>query len=51
MICPICNGEMKKMSADTSYDLRTPGKEYDRTVYHCETDGTWGNIEIPKNIK
>lgn len=42
---------MKKLPADVSYNLREPGKEYDRTVYQCEADDVWANVEIPRATK
>ena len=47
MQCPICNQPMKQAGEDTSNNLAT-GQKYTRTVYHCEADDVWGNIEIPK---
>jgi hypothetical protein len=51
MKCPICNEEMKELPSDVSYNLREPGKEYDRTVYQCEVDDAWVNVEIPRTTK
>jgi hypothetical protein len=48
MKCPICNEEMKKLPSDVSYNPREPGKEYDRTVYQCEKDDAWINVELPR---
>jgi hypothetical protein len=51
MKCPVCNEEMKKLPSDVSYNPREPDKEYDRTVYQCDADDAWVNVEIPRATK
>jgi len=41
---------MKQVGEDISNNPAT-GQKYIRTVYQCETDDVWGNIEIPKQSK
>jgi len=50
MKCPICKKEMKVAGKDISNNFKT-GKKYNRIVYHCEDCDTWGNTEIPTEIK
>lgn len=40
MNCPICNNPMLKRGMQVT---RNPanGKQYDHTLYHCETDDVW----------
>ncbi len=41
---------MKTVGTDISNNQKEGSKyrEYDRTIYHCEADDTWANIEEPK---
>jgi hypothetical protein len=47
MKCPKCGEEMKEVKKDESANTQT-GKKYSRTMYHCESDDIWLNLEIPK---
>src|SRR3989338_1990592 len=47
MKCPKCGKEMVIKKQDISHDSKN-NKQYNRTVYWCEQDDVWGNIEIPK---
>lgn len=40
---------MRVDKEDISY--RNDGKEYNRKVYACKDDDTWGVIEIPREKK
>ena len=46
MKCPKCGEEMKEVRKDKSKNMET-GKKYSRTIYHCEKDDVWLNLEIP----
>lgn len=36
---------------DSSFNFKVkPKKEYERSVYWCETDDVWINVEIPKEV-
>ena len=50
MKCPVCQIEMKVVGKDISNNFKTEQK-YNRTVFRCETCDTWGNLEIPVEIK
>lgn len=44
----MCKQEMKAIRRDISHNPNEGNKEYDRTVYQCESDDIWVTIEIPK---
>lgn len=46
MKCPVCQQEMVEKKADKSFD-QSNGKEYNRTIYWCEKDDVWVEVEIP----
>ncbi|KKQ23754.1 MAG: hypothetical protein US39_C0023G0007 [Microgenomates group bacterium GW2011_GWC1_37_12b] len=48
--CPKCGKEMKIVREDVSNNAKKDKdyKEYKRSVYWCELDDVWVNIEIPK---
>lgn len=50
MKCPKCGEEMKAIRKDISSNTKKGRdyKEYIRTVYWCQGDDVWANIEIPK---
>lgn len=50
MKCPVCQKEMKVSGKDISNNFKT-GQKYNRTVYYCADCDTWGNTEIPIEIK
>lgn len=48
MKCPKCKKLMTLRGNDFSYDFRVkPEKKYVRSIYWCEEDDVWVNIEIP----
>lgn len=47
MNCPKCKKEMIVKDKDVSHNNEF-GKKYDRTLYWCDIDDIWINIEIPK---
>lgn len=49
MDCPVCKQAMKKVRWDISKNPNEDNKEYDRTVYKCESDDIWVTTEVPKN--
>ena len=46
---PKCGEEMKEVKRDWSINTET-GKKYSRTMYHCEKDDVWSNLEIPQDV-
>ena len=48
MKCPKCKNEMIIKSNDVSHNAKN-GKKYERTLYWCDVDDIWINIEIPKS--
>lgn len=40
---------MKKVRWHISHNPNENNKEYDHTVYQCETDDVWVTTEIPKD--
>ena len=49
MNCPHCNKEMIVKRKDISHNPENK-KNYDRTVYWCEEDDVWANLEVPKEL-
>lgn len=47
MNCPNCHKTMRIKKEDRS--LGANKKEYMRTIYWCEVDDVWINVEIPKD--
>ena len=50
MKCPRCDKEMKVIKSDISNNGKKGEdyKEYKRTIYWCEQDDVWVNLEVPK---
>lgn len=50
MKCPICGNEMKAVRTGVSNNEEKGKdfKEYNRTLYNCDKDDVWANVEIPK---
>jgi hypothetical protein len=46
MNCPKCKKEMIVKNKDESQSK--DGKKYGRTLYWCDIDDIWVNVEIPK---
>lgn len=52
MKCPKCKKEMKLTNKDFSYNTKEKSKvKYSRSIYWCEKDDVWINLEIPSKSK